>query len=153
MLNHENIFSEIKFLICIHVIPSVKFVIFETNFAKVSSLEIFSHKNILSWGISNLTNVRACIYTQKHQKRYLIFAFSACYFYMICSNMSRNKGICNYVIKSILNWLDLISTFKKMANSNDRQRQFHFLSCLQFAKEKGYKAYVFENIFKIPWNM
>ena len=60
MLNHENIFSEIKFLICIHVIPSLKFVIFETNFAKVSSLEIFSHKNILSWGISNLTNVRAC---------------------------------------------------------------------------------------------
>ena len=46
VLNCKNIFCEIKFLICIHEIPSVKFSIFETKFAKVSSLEIFSHKNI-----------------------------------------------------------------------------------------------------------
>ena len=35
---------------------SVKFEIFETQFAKVNSLEIFSHKNIFSQGIIiNLT--------------------------------------------------------------------------------------------------
>ena len=48
ILNHKNIFCEIKFLICIHKIPSVKFAIFETQFTKVSSLEIFSHENIFS---------------------------------------------------------------------------------------------------------
>ena len=46
VLNRENIFCEIKFLICIHEIPSVKFAIFETQFAKASSLEIFSLENI-----------------------------------------------------------------------------------------------------------
>ena len=46
VLNCKNIFSEIKFLICIHEIPSVEFAIFETEFAKVSSLEIFSQENI-----------------------------------------------------------------------------------------------------------
>ena len=58
VLNRENIFSDIKFLICIHIIPSVKFAIFETKFAKVSSLVIFSHENILSSGIINVTNVK-----------------------------------------------------------------------------------------------
>ena len=48
VLNHENIFCEIKFLIYIHEITSVKFAIFETQFAKVSPLEIFSHENIFS---------------------------------------------------------------------------------------------------------
>ena len=47
-LNRENIFCEIKFLICIHKIPFVKLAIFETQFAKLSSLEIFSHENIFS---------------------------------------------------------------------------------------------------------
>ena len=38
-------------------IPFVKFAIFEAQFPKVSSLEIFSHKNIISHeGIINLTN-------------------------------------------------------------------------------------------------
>ena len=48
ILNYKNIFCEIKFLICIHAIPSTKFVIFETQIAKVSSLEIFSHEKIFS---------------------------------------------------------------------------------------------------------
>ena len=39
ILNRGNIFCEIKFLICIHKIPFVKFVIFKMQFAKVSSLE------------------------------------------------------------------------------------------------------------------
>ena len=48
VLNRKNVFCEIKFLICIHEIPSMKFAIFETQFAKVSSLEIFSQENIFS---------------------------------------------------------------------------------------------------------
>ena len=48
LLNRKNIICEVKFLICIHGTPSVKFTIFETQFPKVSSLEIFSHKNIFS---------------------------------------------------------------------------------------------------------
>ena len=48
VLNPENIFCEIKILICIHGVLSVKFAIFETKFAKVSSLEIFSNKYIFS---------------------------------------------------------------------------------------------------------
>ena len=39
ILNRGNIFCEIKFLICIHKIPFMKFVIFKMQFAKVSSLE------------------------------------------------------------------------------------------------------------------
>ena len=78
VLNRENIICEIKSLICIHETPSMKLAIFNTQFAKVSSLEIFSHKNIFSKGIINLTNGKGS-YTQKHQKRYLIFAFSARY--------------------------------------------------------------------------
>ena len=54
-LNHENIFCKIEFLIYIHEIP-VKFAIFETQFAKVSSLEIISREIIFSLGIINLTN-------------------------------------------------------------------------------------------------
>ena len=50
VLNRKNIFCKIKFLICIHIIPSVKFAIFKTQFAKVSSLEIFFHKNIVKLG-------------------------------------------------------------------------------------------------------
>ena len=49
--------------------PSVKFAIFETQFAKVSSLEIFSHENIFSQGITNLTDGKVS-YAQKHRKRY-----------------------------------------------------------------------------------
>ena len=48
VLNRKNVFCEIKFLICIHEIPSMKFAIFETQFTKVSSLEIFSQENIFS---------------------------------------------------------------------------------------------------------
>ena len=40
------------------------------------------------------------------------------------------------MIKSILNWLDLIPIEKNMADKENRQRQLHFLSCLQFAKDK-----------------
>ena len=39
VLNCENIFTEIKFLICILETPFVKFAIFETQFAQVSPLE------------------------------------------------------------------------------------------------------------------
>ena len=56
VLHHENVFHDIKFLICIQVIPSMKFAVFETQFTKLSFLEIFSHKNIFSRGIINLTN-------------------------------------------------------------------------------------------------
>ena len=46
--NHKNILCEIKFLICIHKIRSVKVAISETQFTKVSSLTILSHENIFS---------------------------------------------------------------------------------------------------------
>ena len=48
ILNRENIIHEIKFLTYIHEIPSVTFAVLETQFAKASSLEIFSHENIFS---------------------------------------------------------------------------------------------------------
>ena len=48
VLNRKNIFCEIKFLICIDKITSVKFAIFEIQFAKVSSLEIFFLTKIYS---------------------------------------------------------------------------------------------------------
>ena len=54
------------------------------------------------------------------------------------------------MIKSTLNWLDLISIEKNMADNDNRQKQLLFLSCLQFAKDKG--KYIW-NIFEIPWNM
>ena len=110
---------------------------FPDQIHKSKFLEIFSHENILSWGIIDLTNFKRS-YAQKHRKRYLIFAFSARYFYTIRSNNVSEQKLSNYIIKSILNWLDLISTFKKMANSDNRWRRFHFLSCLQFAKVKGW---------------
>ena len=47
VLNRKNIFTEIKFLICILETLSVKFAIFETQFAKVSPVEIFSPKVLL----------------------------------------------------------------------------------------------------------
>ena len=56
ILNRKNVFCEIKFLICIQEIPFVKFAIFEAQFPKVSSLKIFSHKNIISHKSINLTN-------------------------------------------------------------------------------------------------
>ena len=40
------------------------------------------------------------------------------------------------MIKSTLNWLDLISIEKNMADKDNGQRQLHFLSCLPFAKDK-----------------
>ena len=41
------------------------------------------------------------------------------------------------MIKSTLNWLDLISIEKNMADNDNWQRQLHFLSWLQFAKDKS----------------
>ena len=64
VLNCKNTFSEIKFLICIHITPSMKFAIFKTQFAKVSSLKTFSHKKILPQGII-LTNGKGS-YAQKY---------------------------------------------------------------------------------------
>ena len=52
------------------------------------------------------------------------------------------------MIKSILKWFDLMSTFKKMAKSEN----ITFSVVYSLLKRKG-KAYVFENIFKIPWQM
>ena len=75
----KNIFCEIKFLICVHEITSMKFAILEAEFAN-----IFSKKYTLQ-AIVNLTNGKDS-YIQKHRKFYLIVAFSTCYFYMICSN-------------------------------------------------------------------
>ena len=51
ILNRKNVFCEIKFLICIQEITFIKFKIFEAQIPKVSSLEIFSHKNISHKGI------------------------------------------------------------------------------------------------------
>ena len=51
IINHKNVFCEIKFLICIQEITVIKFKIFEAQIPKVSSLEIFSHKNISHKGI------------------------------------------------------------------------------------------------------
>ena len=66
----------------------MKFAIFETQFAKVNSLEIFSHENLFSKGIINLTNGKGS-YAQKHRKCYLIFAFSTLFFYtVLCNNVS-----------------------------------------------------------------
>ena len=87
VLNRENIFSDIKFLICIHIIPSVKFAIFETKFAKVSSLVIFSHENILSSGTINLTNVKSK--NIESETRYSHFRHAI---YIRYAAMSRNKG-------------------------------------------------------------
>ena len=52
------------------------------------------------------------------------------------------------MIKSTLNWLHLISIEKNMAENDNRQRQLHFLSCLQFAKDKEQSKY----IWKYLWN-
>ena len=54
------IFCEIKFLICIQEIPFVRFA---CTVPKVSSLEIFSHKNIISHKGNNLTNYKG-LYAQ-----------------------------------------------------------------------------------------
>ena len=81
ILNHKNVFCEIKFLICVQEIPFVNIAIFKAEFPKVSSLEILSHKNIISHeGIINLTNDKG-LYAQKHRKTFL-----TCYFYTICYN-------------------------------------------------------------------
>ena len=65
ILNRKNVYREIKFLICVKEIPFVKFAILEAQFPKVSSLEIFSHENIISHeGIINLTNEKGW-YAQK----------------------------------------------------------------------------------------
>ena len=50
------------------------------------------------------------------------------------------------MIKSTLNWLDLISIEKNMADKDNWQRQLHFLSWLQFAKDKS------KYIWKYLWN-
>ena len=76
ILNRENIIHEIKFLTYIHEIPSVAYAVLETQFAKASSLEIFSHENIFSWCIINLTNGKGSC-AQNYGKRHLMFAFSA----------------------------------------------------------------------------
>ena len=70
------LFCEIKFLICIPEINSVKFAIFKTQFAKVSSLEIFSHQNIFFWGIINLTNGKG---SHAQKRSMLKNAFSVVY--------------------------------------------------------------------------
>ena len=64
----------------------MRFENFETQFTKVSSLEIFSHENILPQGIMNFTNGKG-LYAQKYRKRYLIFAFSTRYFYTMRCNI------------------------------------------------------------------
>ena len=150
VLNCKNTFCEIKSLSCIHEVPLVKFGIFETHFAKVKSLEIFSHKNIFSKGIINLTNSKGS-YAQKHRKCYLIFTFSTSYFYTICCNNASEQKLSHYVIKSILNWLDLI-TIKTLQTAMINKDDCTFSVVYNLLKIKS-KTYIFENIFKIPWNM
>ena len=70
ILNCKNVFCEIKFLICIQKMPFVKFAIFEAQFPKVNSLEIFSHKNIISHkGIIDLTNDKG-LHAQKNIEKH-----------------------------------------------------------------------------------
>ena len=129
VLNCKNIFREIKFLICIHETPSTIFATFQTQFAKVSFLGIFSHKNIFSYGITHLTNGKGS-FARKHTKCYLIFPFLAHYFYTICCKNVSEQRLSSYMIKSTLNWSHLISTEKKHANSGDQWRRLQFLICL-----------------------
>ena len=56
------------------------------------------------------------------------------------------------MIKSILNWLDIISTEKKWQTATIDKDDCIFSVVYSFLKIKS-KAYVFENIFKIPWNL
>ena len=87
ILNCKNVFCEIKFLIFIQDVPFVKFTIFEAQFPKVGSLEIFSRKNIISHeGIINLTNDKG-LYAQKTEKHFW-HAISIQYAVI----MSRNRG-------------------------------------------------------------
>ena len=46
------------------------------------------------------------------------------------------------MIISTLNWLDLISTEKNMADNDNWQRQLQLLSCLQFAKDRVKQIYL-----------
>ena len=91
ILNRKSVFCEIKFLICVQEIPFVKFAILVAQLPKVSSLEIFSHENIISHeGIINLTNDKG-LYAQKTEKHFwhaISIQFAV---------MSRNRG---YVIIS-----------------------------------------------------
>ena len=107
ILNCKNVFCEIKFLIFIQDVPFVKFTIFEAQFPKVGSLEIFSRKNIISHeGIINLTNDKG-LHAQKTK------TFLTRYFYTIrCNNVSKQR-LSRYKHKSTLNWLDRISIEKK----------------------------------------
>ena len=80
---------EIKFLICIDKIPSVKLAIFETQFAKVSSLgNIFSQKYIL---LRYLTNGKvSCARENRVRSCYLHFWHAISIQY--AAIMSRNRG-------------------------------------------------------------
>ena len=65
-----NVFLEMKFVICIQEISFIKFAIFEVQVPKVSSLEIYSDKNIISHeGITNLTNDKG-LCAQKTEKHF-----------------------------------------------------------------------------------
>ena len=104
---------------------------------------ILSQKYIIL-SIINLANVKRS-YAQKHRKRYVIFAFSACYFYTIRSSNVSEKRLSNYMIKSILNWLDLISTFKKWQTATIDKDGFTFsvvFSCF-------YEYIVYRALFSI----
>ena len=57
------------------------------------------------------------------------------------------------MIKSILNWLDLIFTEKKTwKTATIDQDDFTFSVVYSLLKIKS-KAYIFENISKVSWNM
>ena len=56
-----------------------------------------------------------------------------------------------FLCKLTLNWLDIISIEKNMADSDDLiDRTFSVVYSLLEIKSEAYK---FENIFKIIWNM
>ena len=57
------------------------------------------------------------------------------------------------MIKSILNWLDLISAEKKTWQTATVDKDDCTFSVVYSLLKIKSKAYIFENILKIPWNM
>ena len=82
----------------------------------------------------------------------LIFAFSTHYFYMICCNNVFEKRLSHYMIKSTLNWSDLMFVGKKLGRQRQSIKTIALSQLFSLLKIKS-KANIFENIFKIPWNM
>ena len=57
------------------------------------------------------------------------------------------------MIKSTLNWLDQISTEKKTWQTVMIDKDDCTFSVVYSLLKIKTKSYIFENIFKVPWNM